>query len=197
MSRRKYEILTLMLLFTFPTLAVSQIDTDKFANSLISKKCSLEIEKLKLCTDFSKIVIAAGESVSLNLSWANLSNAERNINALDYFVVINDEKGEKLLTTSQQKQVEMQKQLRIVDATSTVDESTEEVVLTVVSRTYNPGISVAERQTRTDQLKLSEKYGYDLSAKGKYKVSISKTVPCLEQGKTIEFVLDNIEIEVK
>jgi hypothetical protein len=40
-------------------------------------------------------------------------------------------------------------------------------------------------------------YDYDLTSKGIYYVTISKKVASLEKEKTIEFVLSDIEIQVK
>jgi len=40
-------------------------------------------------------------------------------------------------------------------------------------------------------------YDYDLTSKGIYRVTISKKVASLEKEKTIEFVLNDIEIQMK
>lgn len=156
-----------------------------FGQTLISEKCSAETEGLKLCTSISKISLNSDEKVYLDLSWTNSSNIERKImRDTSYSVTIISEKGEKLIPVSRQKNLK--------DITSEDWEKTGKVSF----GSYKT-IFLEPNQTQTVRISLTEKYDYDLTVKGEYKISISKSVPSLEKEKTLEFVIDDIELEIK
>ena len=201
MNKKNTILIVGLLLFTLPVLAIIKDNSDKFGKFLTYEKCSLEIEKLKLCTDNPKIIVNAGEPVKLKLSWVNLSNSERHIRTtpFGYSVLINNEKGEKIIPIFRQQQIEREKQMNSSGNSKTVitDEVIREINRSLNSSGSNPGMYIEPNQSENDEIKLTEKYDYDFTAKGIYYVTISKTVPSLENEQTIEFVLDNIEIEVK
>lgn len=195
-NKRKLILILSVLLSAIPVLAVIKSNSLEGFRVVEARKCSLEIENLMLCADSSKIVVSAGEPVSLKLSWTNSSDTERNLSSIHYSISVINDKGEKLLPIQQQKQLESQRQIKN-NKTSLEEEPTEELIVTVFSSTYNPSIFVEAREEMVSDLKLTGEDGYDLTAKGIYRISISKTVPSLKEGKSVEFVLDGIEIEVK
>ncbi len=201
MSKKHTFSIIGILLFTLPVLAIIKINSHNFGNFQAYEKCSLETENLKICMKTPKITIKSGEPVKLELFWINLSDTERHIRTtpFDYSVVINDEKGEKLTPIFQQQQKEREKQLNISGNSPTVmtEEVTREINRSLNSSGSNRGIYIEPNQSKKDEIDLAEVYDYDLTTKGNYVVTIRKTISSLEEGKTIEFVIENIEIKVK
>jgi hypothetical protein len=71
----------------------------------------------------------------------------------------------------------------------------------IILRTFsgsNRGLYAEANGIEKDEITLTDKmYDYDLTSKGIYHLTISKKVESLEKGKNIEFVLNDIEIQVK
>ena len=171
-----------MLLIALPAFAIINSNSYDSGKASVSEKCSAEIEGLKMCVDTSKITVKSGEPIIVGLSWTNSSEIARFIMlASRYSITIKDEKGKKLNTVTQQK---------ILDGTY---EPPKEIKVIAGSLR---GLYIEPHQTETDHLPLKGR-DYDLTAKGIYKLSISKTAGSLEEGKTIEFVIEDIEIKVK
>lgn len=196
MNKRKTILLFGVLFFALPVFALIQNNSHDFRRVLSFEKCSAVIEGLKVCVESSEITVNSGEPVTVNLTWINSSDIDRRIGtrSSNYSVTINNEKGEKLLTVLQQQIRERQKRMNAPNAM----EEDKKGFIRMISRGSSRSIYVEPNQTETDQIQLTEStYDYDLTNKGKYKVTISKTVPSLEEGKTIEFVIEGIEIKVK
>lgn len=199
MSQRSTVLAVLVLLFTLPTLAIIKSNIYEFGSSLNFETCSQQIEDLKICTENTKITVNSGEPVVIKVFWINSSDTDRYIGTRisGYSVVINNERGEKLVPTFLQRQMEREKRLA-ADPTATLTEEDRKEFRRWMRGGSDRGIYIEANQKEADTIKLTEiNYDYDLTKKGKYQVTISKTIASLEQGKTIEFVLDNIELEIK
>lgn len=193
MNKRTTILLIGMLLTALPVLAIVKSNFYKYGKTLGSEKCSREIEKLKLCVENLKVVVNSGEQIRIKLFWVNMSASDRRIGrrSNEYNVTVTDKSGKKLAPVYVQRFMERQKQLR---------ESGEEDK-GIILRTFSGsdrGLYAEANGIEKDEILLNDKmYDYDLTAKGIYRVPISKKVTSLEKGKTIEFVLNDIEIQVK
>lgn len=195
MKKRNALLIFGILLFTLPVLAIIKSGSPEFGKNLSAETCSSVVENLKLCIADSKITVDSGEPLVIHLSWINLSNAERyiGVRSSGYSITINDEKGKKLIPVFEQRQMDREK--RIQNSTATTEDLSG---ITVVRSGSDRGIYLEANETESDTALLDKlPYDYDLTAKGKYNVSISKTVASLEDGKKIEFVINDIEIQVK
>ena len=199
MNRRIAVLLVGTLLFTLPALAIINDNTIRLGQILGSEKCSLQIEDLKLCAENSKITVNSGEPVKIKVSWVNSSNIDRRIGTYSsgYKVIIIDQKGEKLIPVFLQRQMERQQRVNSSGDRTMTEEDINEFRRTVRGGS-DRGIYVEANQTENDEIKLTEvMYDYDLTNRGKYIVTISKAVASLQGEKAIEFVIENIEIEVR
>jgi hypothetical protein len=193
MNKRTTILLIGVLLIALPVLAIMKSNSYKFENTLGSEKCSSEIEGLKLCVENPKVVVNSGEQVRIKLFWVNTSDADRRIGnrSTDYSVTVKDKNGKKLIPVYEQRFMERLKQMR------ESGEKDKGLVARVISGSYK-GLYADANGIEKDEIRLTEKmYDYDLTSKGIYHVTISKKVASLEKGKTIEFVLNDIEIQVK
>ena len=186
MNKRYVVSIIVMIFIALPILAVVQSDSFKGFSQMDLEKCSLEIEGLKLCTSTPKLVVNSDDPVRLKLFWVNSTDKDRTISsASSYNLTITDEKEEKLIPV-------LQKKMRDGPLTN---EDNEKLFRRI--RGSDRGIYIEANQRENQEVWLTEQYDYDLTAKGKYYVTIRKTIPSLESEQTIEFVLDNIEIEVR
>lgn len=191
MTKRATILLIGILLTVLPVSAVMK--NNSYENTLVSEKCSSEFEGLKLCVENPKVIVNSGEEVRIKLFWVNTSDSERRIGSRStgYDVTVTDENGKKLIPVYMQRLLEKQKKMR---------ESGEEdkgYVLRAFSGS-DRGLYTEANGMEKDEIRLTDKmYDYDLTSKGIYQVTISKKVGSLEKGKTIEFVLNDIEIQVK
>lgn len=198
----KYTILVFgLLLFSLPALAIFKNTSYNVEPFSENEKCSLEIENLKLCVDDNKTNLSSDEPVKLKLKWINSSDTGRYIRnrPSSYSVTVRNEKGKKLIPIFQHKQKEREQQMKnsgelTPEQTAELERETRR---SLASAGSNPGIYVEPNQSQTDEIRLTKDYDYNFTAKGKYYITITKKVPSLEKGQTIEFVIDNIEIEVK
>ncbi len=185
-----------MLLFTLPLLAVIKSKANKFQQTPNSEKCSAEIEGLKFCLESSKITVDSGKPVIINMTWSNSSEILRRVGGIytDYSVIVKDEKNETLIPVRKKKMLEKQKRMESPDAT----EEDKKPYLFVINNGSGKGLDLEPKQSDTNRINLSgEYYDYDFTTKGKYNVTINKTFPSLEKGKMLEFVIEDIEIQVK
>lgn len=184
MNKNVAVLLIGILLFTLPVLALFKVNSYNSRTNQSLEKCSPEVEGLKLCIGNPTIVVDSDKLIRIKLFWVNSSVEDREImKAGSYPVKITDEQGEQVDPVFQQK---------IKTHSMTKDYWGKRP-----TRGSYTSIFLAPNQTMSDEIWLTENYDYDLSKKGKYSISIRKTVPSLEEGKTIEFVIDNIEIKVK
>ncbi len=186
MSKNIAVLLIGILLTALPVIAIVKGNLFSIEANQNFEKCSSRIEGLKLCADNPTIAVNSDEPIRIKLSWVNSSNEERKImRAGYYFVKITDE---------QEKPLERVFQQKIKNHSMTKDDWA-----TKLARNSYTSIFLDAHETRNDEIRLTENYAYDfdLTKKGRYKLTISKTIPSLEKGKTIEFVIDDVEIEVK
>ena len=198
MNRRDRMLVIILLLFALPIFIVVKGSTYEIQNNSKSEKCSAETEGLKLCIKSSEITVNSGEPVNIELLWVNSSDENRFIkmDSSDYSVMIKTEKDETLIPVFQQRLMEIKKRLAKPNEQLIVEEEKE--LTRRITRGNGRDFSVQANQSRIDEIKLTDiRYDYDLTKKGKYSVTISRTIPSLEEGKAIEFVIDDIEIEVK
>jgi hypothetical protein len=154
--------------------------------ALNSKKCSVEQDGLQLCADNLKMKVKSGEPVRIKLLWTNTSEIERQITrASTYKVTVVDEEKQTLIPVLERKMKE---------GTMT-DEDRQRFV--VLGRGKGNPIFLEPGESSSYEILLTERYDYDLKAKGKYYVTISKTISGAENSKSLEFVVDGIEIEVE
>ena len=193
MNRRILVLLIGTLLVAIPALAIIKGHSPSFVNSSDSERCSNEIEELKLCVENSKITVSSGEQVQIKLVWVNSSDTERRIGnrRSGYSVTVIDKNGKKLIPVFEQKLKERQEQIQ----KSGEDDKG------IIFRTFSGGdrgLYADAKGIEKDEILLNGKmYDYDLTAKGSYRVNISKRVESNEKAKTIEFVLQDIEIQVR
>lgn len=188
MSKRNAALIIGLLLFTLPvSAAVKSRSDDFFTNFPDTEKCSSEIEQLKLCIDSAKLTIESGNEAVLKVRWINSGNFERRFRGrpFDCRITIKNEKGETLTQVLQKK---------IQDGSAASEDLARWIRLHSGS---SRGMLIGANQTLAGEIQLVRWYDYDLTARGIYFVTISKTLPGLESEKTIEFVIDGIEIEVK
>lgn len=193
MSKRTMILLSGILLIALPVLAVMKSNSYKFENTLGSEKCSSEIEKLKLCVENPKVIVNSGEQVRIKLLLVNTSNSDRRIGsgATGYSVTVTDENGKKLIPIYEQRFTERLNQMQ------KSGEKDKGIILRTFSGS-NRGLYAEANGIEKDEIRLTDKmYDYDLTSKGIYHLTISKKVESLEKGKNIEFVLNDIEIQVK
>ena len=193
MKKRTTILLSGILFIALPVLAVMKSNSYKFENTLGSEKCSREIEKLKLCVENSKVTVSSGEQVQIKLFWVNTSDAERRIGrrSTGYDVTVADKNGKKLIPVYMQRFTERLKKIQ------ESGEKEHGFIASVMSGS-DRGLYAEAKGTEKDEILLTDKmYDYDLTSKGTYYVTISKKVASLEKGKTVEFVLNDIEIQVK
>lgn len=186
-------LIGVLLLIVIPALAMIESNFYEYKNTLNPVKCSDEIEKLKLCIENSKIIVNSGEQVRVNLFWVNISDSNRRIGrqSSDYSIIVKDKSNKKLIPVFEQKFMEKQKQIQ------ESGEKEKGMVARVISGSYK-GLYAEANGIEKDVILLNDKmYDYDLTSKGIYRLTISKKVESLEKGKTIEFVLNGIEIQVK
>lgn len=187
---KRYTILIVAVVFiALPVLAIVQRDSfSRFVGQTKPdlENCTSEIEGLKLCTSASKIIVNSGDAVRIKLSWVNLTNEDRIIlRASSYKATITDEKGEKLIPVLQRKTQE-----------GSMTKEDFERQAKRMGGSYT-SIHIDANQAEPDEVRLTEAYDYDLTAKGKYHVSIEKIVPSVDKKTQVTFSLDDIEIEVK
>lgn len=188
----KYLSLAICLALILSILAIvkAQISTDSTKITVnknnLMEKCSKEIEGLKLCTNSPKIIHNSGEPIIIRFSWVSSLETERFISVgSSYDVSVVDEKGKKL-TPGYEQQVKNEGLTK------------ENMRKLFFGRgRSSKGVFLKPGGTYPTGIKLTELYDYDLSAKGKYYVRIEKSVPNITGDKNIEFVLDNIEIQIK
>ena len=195
MNRSKIILMLGILLFVLSGFAIVKSNSYDLRSALSTRKCSAEIEGLKFCAESSKITVTSGEPVYINFTWSNSSDVYRHagISPLAYSVIVKSENGEKVNTIYQQKEIDKQK--RIENNTSTEEDKT------VISHSFSGSgrsIRLAPGEALPDRIVLTGDYfNYELANKGRYYVTVSRSLPSLESGKTIEFVIDDIEIQVK
>lgn len=192
MNKRNTILLFGILLITLPVLAIMKSNSYKYENTLGSEKCSSEIEGLKLCVENPKVVVNSREQVRIKLFWVNASDSDRRIGrrSTGYDVTVTDENGRKLIPVYMQRFTERLKQIR------ESGEKEQGFIARVMSGS-DRGFYVDANRIEKDEIILTDKmYDYDLTSKGIYYVTISKKVASLEKEKTIEFVLNDIEIRV-
>jgi hypothetical protein len=192
MNKRTTILLIVILLIALPVLAVMKSNSYKYENALGSEKCSSEIENLKLCVENPKVVVNSGEQVRIKLFWVNTSNLDRRIErrSTGYSVKVTDQNGKKLIPVFEQRFIERKERIR------KSGEEDKGVILRTFSGS-DRGLYAEATGMEKDEIRLTDKmYDYDLTSKGTYYVTISKKVASLDKEKTIEFVLNDIEIQV-
>ena len=200
MSGRSAFLAILALLFTLPTMAVIESNMNKLGQTLSFETCTQQIEDLRLCVENTRITVNSGEPVVIKVSWVNSSEIDRSLGLAIpiYSVTIYDEKGEKLIPVFLQRQMERDKRLAADSQPQMTEEDIKEFGRIIRRGGSSRGNYVKANQKKNNEIKLTDiMYDYDLTKKGKYKVTINQTTASLEKGKTIEFVLDNIELEIK
>lgn len=193
MNKRITIMLIGMLLTAQPVLAIVKSNFYKYGKTLDIEKCSDEIEKLKLCVENSKIVVNSGEQVRINIFWVNASEKARRIGnrRSGYSVTVIDKSSNKLIPVFEQKLKERQERIR------KYGEEDKGIIFWTFSGS-DRGLHAEANGIEKDEIRLTDKmYDYDMTSKGIYYVTITRKVESLEKGKTIEFVLNDIEIQVK
>jgi len=195
MNKRNLILIFGLLLFALPAFAIINSSSYDSGKASVSEKCSAEIEGLKLCLESSKITVDSGKPVVINMTWSNSSEILRRFAAIyiGYSVIVKDENHETLIPVREKKRLEKLKRMESPDAT----EEDKKPYFFMINGS-GKGLYLEPKQSDTNRINLSgEYYDYDFTAKGKYNVTISRTLPSLEKGKMLEFVIDDIEIEVK
>lgn len=185
-----------LLFLILPMFALSQTNLSDSDKSSDSEKCTTEIEGLKFCVKSSEITVNSGEPINIEFTWNNSSGAVRRVGLkfVDYSLIIKNEKGKKLNTVLEQLKIDGEK--RIKNNTATEEDKKGFIV---AFRGSGRSTRLAPGETQSDRVIIDDYYfgyNYDLTEKGKYKVTVSRTVPSLEKGKIIEFLIDGIEITV-
>lgn len=199
MNKRHAVVAVVILLFTLQTLAIIKSNSYRFEKTTDSEKCSNEIEKLKLCVENSNIIVNSGEPVNIKVFWANTSDADRRIGlrSTGYSITVKDENDKKLIPVFEQRFMERQERIQN-SGDSTMTEEDIKALKRTVRFGSDRGLYAEANGIEKDEIRLTENmYDYDLTAKGHYYVTISKKVASLEKGEAIEFVIDDIEIQVK
>ena len=199
MNKRNTILVVVMLLLTLPVLAIVKGNIYKLGNSSNAERCSMEIEQLKLCVVNSKITVDAGQPVKVKLYWINSSNIERRIGtrSTGYSVTIDDERGKKLIPVFQDRKKERERRLDADPQATMTEEDLREVGRRIKGGSER-GIFLEANGTATDEIELTEaQYDYDFTVRGKYYVTISKSIPSLGGESSIEVAVDNIEIKVR
>ncbi|HSK74311.1 MAG TPA: hypothetical protein VK892_21610 [Pyrinomonadaceae bacterium] len=193
MNKRILILLIGTLLVALPVLAIIESHSHSFVKTSDFERCSNEVEELKLCVENSIVTVSSGEQVQIKLVWVNSSDADRRIGnrRSGYSVTVTDKNGKKLIPVFEQKLIERQERIR------KSGEEDKGIILRTFSGS-DRGLYAEAKGIEKDKILLNDKmYDYDLTSKGIYFVTISKKVASLEKGKTIEIVLNDIEIRVK
>ncbi len=199
MNIRSKIIITLTLIFILPSILAAQDNSAEIQLNSPSEKCSAEIEGLKVCAKSSKITVKSGEPVTINLVWKNLLPVERRIGRSyqGYSVTIVNEKDEKLVPVFLQRLIEREKRMEASGDYTMTEEDFKEMRRRITGGS-DRGVDVGENQTTKDYVSLTSiGYDYDLTKKGEYKVTISRKVQGFGYYNANEFMIENIEIEVK
>ena len=151
-----------------------------------SPKCSQEIERLKLCIVSGSKIFKAEENIVLNLTWINSGNSMLRVpRRFDYKVVIKDYKNNVLPTLSQRS-------LEYLGFTPGERKRIDKMMSLKDGR----GLYLYANSSETIKVDLGWG-GFDLSAKGKYHVSLEKMVPNTQYKTEMVFSLKDIVIEIK
>lgn len=157
------------------------------------EKCSSEIEGLKLCVENSTLFVNSGEQVRINLFWVNTSFSDRRIGRRSegYRVTVADENGKKVIPGFGQTLLERRERMR----------NSGEEDKGIIFRSFggsDRGLYVEANGMEKDEIRLTGKmYDYNFGSKGPYHVTVSRRVASLEKTRTIEVVLDDIEVHVR
>jgi hypothetical protein len=186
------KMILLLLSAGMIMIAIGQSKTDENLENIENignqKKCSSVVEGLQFCTSTSNISVKSGEGVRLGLSFQNMS--PENISIVNggfkefYNVTVTDSNGRRIYSYSE----ELDK--RANEGKATMKELIEALPVGSVAKS----ITLAPKEELKIEINLSQ--FYDLKAKGKYSVKMSRKIAKKCEGGIAEISFGDIAIEV-
>ncbi len=186
--RKSSVVIVIILVLLLCVAAMSKetiVEILQSAKYQTNKKCSTEIENLKLCTNSNQLLIADGEKAVFTIFVTNIGSEDLTIsNQLPIEINAYDEEGKKMPPILQIKAGE--KKLTDDDFKKIISEAS-------ISHRY--GIVLKSQQSWEKVVNLNN--DYNLNKKGKYFIEVKIKLPVKRQNDFVELTLDKIEIVVK
>jgi len=152
------------------------------------KKCGMPVEGLRPCVITPAVSVTAGESVIVNLSIENLTDKTFSLGngpVNSYEITVTDSKGDKVLSFTEQLEKK-------------VDEGKIPVEDLIKSLPVNSSPGPAPLEAKQElKLEFNLSQSYDLKARGKYQVEISRQIVKPDGMGDAKLSFAPIQIQVK